>query len=286
MNKLLKIIILFLVVTILAGCTNSDINSNKNETTDRTENNENRNKNKVSQSNNEDNEMEKNEEEAQTKTKEKEISKTISPVYEVNDQWSVVPIDNENEKVVLLTIDDAPDKYGLKMAQTLKELDAPAIFFVNGHFLTTSEKKEELKEIHDMGFAIGNHTFNHAFLPELSDEKQRDEIIELNDLIEDVLGERPKFFRAPNGANTDYTKEIAAEENMILMNWTYGYDWEADYQTKEAITDIMLHTELLTDGANLLMHDREWTAEALADIVTGLREQGYELVNPKLIKTK
>src|SRR5699024_11311745 len=65
-----------------------------------------------------------------------------------------------------------------------KELDAPAIFFVNGHFLETPEKKEELKEIRDMGFMIGNHTVTHAYLPDLSEEEQKEEIVELNDLVE------------------------------------------------------------------------------------------------------
>jgi len=46
----------------------------------------------------------------------------------------------------------------------------------------------------------------------------------------------------------------------------------------------MINTELLRGGANLLMHDREHTAAALHDIVIGLREQGYEMVDPKLIK--
>src|SRR5699024_431981 len=112
------------------------------------------------------------------------------PQYKLNDDWSISPIKEEmNEEVVLLTIDDAPDKYGLGMAKTLKELDAHAVFFVNGHFLNTPEKQEELKKIHDMGFVIGNHTFNHAYLPELSKEEQREEMVELNDLIEEIIGE-------------------------------------------------------------------------------------------------
>src|SRR5690625_6385090 len=78
--------------------------------------------------------------------------------------FSIVPIDKANEKVALLTIDDAPDKHALEMAQQLKEMDANAIFFVNGHFLETKEEKEVLKEIYDLGFVIGNHTYSHPSL--------------------------------------------------------------------------------------------------------------------------
>ena len=206
--------------------------------------------------------------------------------YQINQaNWAVEPITDEaDSKIVLLTIDDAPDKYALEMATTLKELDVPAIFFVNGHFIQTEEKHEILKEIYQMGFSIGNHTYTHPNLGQISEEEQKQEIIELNDLIEEIIGERPKFFRAPFGVNTDNTKQVVEQEGMVLMNWTYGYDWESAYMEADALADIMVNTEYLRDGANLLMHDREWTSGALADIVTGLRDKGYDFVDPNQIQ--
>lgn len=207
------------------------------------------------------------------------------PAYQLQKNWNLKPIDSsDNEQVALLTIDDAPDKHALEMAKTLKELDAEAIFFVNGHFLDTDEEKEILKEIYDMGFEIGNHTYSHQALPEVDENSQEEEILKLNDLVEEITGERPKFFRAPFGMNTDFSRELVKRENMLLMNWTYGYDWEQQYMSKEAIADIMVNTELLTNGANLLMHDREWTAEGLGAIVEGLRKKGYEILDPDLIE--
>ncbi|MEG9296496.1 polysaccharide deacetylase family protein [Mangrovibacillus sp. Mu-81] len=208
------------------------------------------------------------------------------PQYKINEaNWSVQPIADQNEKVVLLTIDDAPDEHALKMAEDLNALEAPAIFFVNGHFLDTPKEKETLKKIHEMGFAIGNHTYGHSSLPDLTPEQQKEEILSLNDLVESITGERPKFFRAPFGLNTEYSRQIAAEEKMALMNWTYGYDWVKQYQTKEAITDIMVNSPYLNNGANLLMHDRTWTSEGLTDIVKGLRDKGYETLDPSKIQT-
>lgn len=207
------------------------------------------------------------------------------PLYELNQaNWSLNPISDAPAEVVLLTIDDAPDKRSLEMAKTLKALNAPAIFFVNGHFLDTDEEKGVLKEIHDMGFAIGNHTQTHANLNKLSEEKQRAEIMKINDTIEEIIGEKPKFFRAPFGVNTDFSKSLVKEQGMLLMNWTYGYDWEAEYQDAIALTDIMVNSIYLTNGANLLMHDRVWTAAALTGIVEGLREKGYEMIDPETIQ--
>ncbi|MFC5602925.1 polysaccharide deacetylase family protein [Sporosarcina koreensis] len=208
-----------------------------------------------------------------------------APLYELDPKtYSIQPIGDANPKVVLLTIDDAPDKRALDMAKTLKSLNAPAIFFVNGHFIATDEKKAILKEIYDMGFVIGNHTKTHANLKTLNEEAQREEIISVNDVVEEVTGERPVFFRAPFGVNTDFSRALAMDEGMQLMNWSYGYDFEKEYMTKEKIADIMVNTELLRNGSNLLMHDRDWTADALGDIVNGLRGKGFEFVDPNLIK--
>ncbi|MCA1023424.1 polysaccharide deacetylase family protein [Halobacillus litoralis] len=211
--------------------------------------------------------------------------------YEMTDSWSFQPIADADPGVALLTIDDIPDEHALEMAETLKEKEAPAIFFVNGHFLDTPDeeladkRKQWIKEIHEMGFPIGNHTYSHKDLKTMSEEEQREEILTVSDQIEDITGERPVFYRSPFGSNTDYVKQLAEEEGMLLMNWTYGYDWEQEYQNASSLADIMVNTPLLADGANLLMHDRDWTNEALGDIVDGLRDKGYTLLDPALIQT-
>ncbi|MFY0780160.1 polysaccharide deacetylase family protein [Peribacillus simplex] len=210
----------------------------------------------------------------------------VKAEYRVNkDNWSFKPIGDANPKVVLLTFDDAPDKYSLEIAKTLKRLEVPAIFFVNGHFLEKDENKAMLKEIHDMGFPIGNHTYSHVNLKELTEKEQEREIVKLNNLVEGIIGERPKYFRAPFVSNTDHSKKVAEEEKMLVMNWTYGYDWEKEYQDKKALTDIMLNSPYLGNGANLLMHDRKWTSEAIEDIVKGFQKKGYKFLDLKLIET-
>lgn len=216
---------------------------------------------------------------------EEEVIVEKEPQYELTDNWTFQPIADANPQVALLTIDDAPDKHAVEMAKTLKEKNASAIFFVNGHFIDTPEEQARLKEISDLGFPIGNHTASHPNLTQISEDEQREEIINLNDQIEEITGERPIFFRAPFGANTDFSKQLAEEEGMLVMNWTYGYDWEKEYQDADALAEIMVETPLLNNGANLLMHDREWTNAALGQIVDGLREKGYELLDPALIQT-
>lgn len=227
--------------------------------------------------------LQKNKGDDEEELKEEAVSLS-EPQYKINaSNWTIEPMNHANSKVVLLTIDDAPDKNALEMARILKKLSAPAIFFVNGHFIDTPEEAEVLKAIHELGFAIGNHTYSHHNLKTLSEAQQYNEIVSLNDRVEEIIGERPKFFRAPFGSISDYSRKVAKDENMLLMNWTYGYDWEKEYQSKEALADIMINSPFLVNGANLLMHDRQWTKEALEDIVKGLRNKGFTPVDPAQI---
>ncbi|KMJ58475.1 polysaccharide deacetylase [Bacillus sp. LL01] len=235
---------------------------------------------------NEEYEEKQTEEDTGTIDKEETDSELKEPQYIVNESnWALEPISDANPEVVLLTIDDAPDRYALEMAAILKELNVKAIFFVNGHFLETEEEQNALKEIHAMGFPIGNHTMTHKSLRQLSEEEQYEEIVLLSDKVEEIIGERPRFFRAPFGTNTDYAQELVKQEGMILMNWTYGFDWETEYMDAEALANVMVNTEYLSSGSNLLMHDREWTKDALADIVKGLQAKNYEILDPDLIGT-
>lgn len=280
-------ILLSFTLLVVSGCNQG---AEKNEEENGTEKQQNMEQSKIEtkkenvpndESDGED--INKPEEKKHNDVKVEDVSK--EPQYRINSKtFSVEPIDDADEKVVLLTIDDAPDKYAVEMAKTLKDLGVKAIFFVNGHFIDSDEEKQVLKKIHEMGFPIGNHTWNHKKLPNLSKEEQRKEIVSLSDEIEKLTGERPNFFRAPHGLNTEYSKKVVAEEKMVLMNWSYGYDFMKDYMTKEAIADIMVNTNLLHNGSNLLLHDREWTNAALHDIVTGLQDKGYKIVDPALIE--
>src|SRR5699024_7855774 len=153
-------------------------------------------------------EKEKTPEAEENEESSKESSESIEATYKVTENWSIVPIDDANEEVVLITIDDAPDEHALDMAKTLKDLDVNAIFFVNGHFLETDEEQEDLKEIHEMGFLIENHTYSHPFLPDLPEEEQKEEIVKVNDMVEESIGEREKCLRGRNGSNKDYTETV------------------------------------------------------------------------------
>lgn len=216
-----------------------------------------------------------------------EMREDVAYEYEINpDLYTVVPIDDADTEVVLLTFDDAPqppNSYTLDIAQTVQDKGANAIFFVMGQFLEEPEAKEIIKTVYDMGFEIGNHSYSHPDLTTLTYEEQLAEITKTSDLVEEITGERPRFIRAPYGSYNSETEAIADGENMTIMNWTYGYDWVDGYMEEDAIADIMINAPELGSGGNLLMHDRQWTSAAINRIIDGLRDAGYEMVDPTLI---
>ncbi|WLV25635.1 polysaccharide deacetylase family protein [Aciduricibacillus chroicocephali] len=274
MKKFTMLLIVIAMIFIAAGC--GDNNSSKQPDNDKKESTtETDKKRSIETSKSSENGKKQKEEQAQA----------IKPEYKLNEKnWSIEPIGDAPSKVVLVTIDDAPDKHAVEMAIKLKKMNVPAIFFVNGHFIDSEKGKNDLKKIHDMGFVIGNHTYSHNSLPEQSNARQKKEITDVDQMVEDAIGKRPSFFRAPFGQNTDNSKKVAADEDLTLMNWTYGYDWNNEYMTKDTIQKIMVNAPELNDGANLLMHDREWTNDALEGIIKGLRDKGYGFVDPKKIK--
>lgn len=231
----------------------------------------------------------------ENETVQEEEVEEVEPLYEMTSISSVKPLEGSGapENVVLITIDDvflSENVYALEMAEILDDLDVKAIFFVNGLYIDLEENKQILKKIHELGFEIGNHSMTHQVFSDIPEEEQREQIVQLNDKIEEIIGERPRFFRAPHGINTDVTKQVVEEEGMQWMNWSYGFDFMGPYMEKDALVEIMLdpgkdgENIALTNGSNLLFHDRSFTKDALKEIVEGLKEKGFEILDPALIK--
>lgn len=210
---------------------------------------------------------------------------------------SVLPANEDaNPNVVLATVDDVPRKLPETPTSSVEEAQAMAdrgiygIFFVNGMYLQGEdgeEGRQALKEIADMGHVIGNHTLTHYSLDQVPDEETlRHEIIGNQDIIEEVIGYRPQFFRPPHGIEIPELEGILEEENMVSMNWSYGFDWDENYSNPAVLADVMVNTELLSPGANLLMHDLTWTNEAMPAILDGIQAKGYEFVDARGIATR
>lgn len=202
----------------------------------------------------------------------------------------IFPLDeNSSSDVLLFTFDDAPqepDSKVLEMAHIMKEKDVNAIFLVNGMYLQSDYGRDLTRQIHEMGFEIGNHTSTHPNLRELTYEEQYEELHYTNQLIEEITGAPVRWFRPPFGLFNMDTILICNELGMQLMTWSFGYDWMDEYLSGPELAHVSLNNDYIRPGANILMHDRSWTLEALPAMIDGYREMGYHIVDPYLIQAQ
>jgi len=208
-----------------------------------------------------------------------------APLYRMNGAYRFVPIDDEAPKnVVLLTFDDGPkDREVLeRMLDALDSHNAKAVFFVNGY---RAVKQPELLElIHERGHTIGNHSWDHIDLKALEEDAVRDQIGRVQRLVEETIGTAPKLFRPPYGSGGAYVKGIAEEFGLLFTTWSNGsLDWDSSAKNKP---DVVIGNVLdqLHPGANILMHELPWTADALDELLGKIEEEGYGFLDPALIE--
>lgn len=100
---------------------------------------------------------------------------------------------------------------------------------------------------------IGNHTFNHLWLTELSDTQITDQLEQNEEWIQQTYGitARP-WWRPPYGAYDERTNELAASAgftNVLMWNGSYG-----DSSLLKPGTLLNLATEYLNPGVIMLGH--------------------------------
>lgn len=186
----------------------------------------------------------------------------------------------DGTKNIVLTFDDGP-KAGVteKVLDILKQEKVKAVFFLTGK--RAEERPELTKRIFDEGHEIGNHTFSHARLASLSDEALLKEIDRTSKLIEGITGKRPRWFRPPYGKiKTEQIKFIEKAGYKIVL-WTVG---AADYMQqsgkKRNAGEIKKSMLYRTKGGNIIMlhADNPETAQALPEILKGLKAKGFKFV--------
>ncbi len=212
-------------------------------------------------------------------------SEQVPIEYHMNGNYDIVPNEGSTapKKVVLLTFDDGPKEAAMinGLFDTLDKHHAKAIFFVNGY--RVKEHPELLKLIQERGGIVGNHSYDHIHLNEQSNEKIKQQIEDVQKIVEKTIGETPKFFRPPNAAGNDYTHQIAKENGLLYMTWSVGsLDWVNKNDPKAVVDNVF---DQLHSGSNILMHELPWTVEALDNLLTKLEAKGYTFVDPRSIDT-
>ncbi|WP_369250952.1 polysaccharide deacetylase family protein [Streptomyces sp. R41] len=182
---------------------------------------------------------------------------------------------------MVLTFDDGPDpRYTPAILRTLRKYDVRAMFFVCGEMAV--DNKDLLGEMADDGHIVGNHTWTHPLLTQLSRSAIHSEIERTCEVIDDAYGEPPVWFRAPYGAWNRATFQIGAELGMEPLAWTVD---SLDWTTPGTKTIVHRVESGAAPGVVVLSHDaggdRSQSVRALRNYLPKLLDSGYHITVPR-----
>lgn len=182
---------------------------------------------------------------------------------------------------VALTFDDGPSAVNTaKILDILEVNGAKATFFVIGR--NAAENAQILRRAAELGCEVGNHTYDHAKLTDLSAEQIRQQLQKTDEVITDAIGMRPKLVRAPCGRCSCAVRS-SIDRPIVLWcvdprDWSYG-DARANNTPANRDKVIRAATENVQDGDIILLHDiYALTAECCETIIPTLIGKGFELV--------
>ncbi|HKH99550.1 MAG TPA: glycosyltransferase [Candidatus Sulfotelmatobacter sp.] len=196
---------------------------------------------------------------------------------------------------VALTFDDGPDpEWTPKILDVLKDKHASATFFLIG--IQTDKFFGIAKRIYEEGHIIGNHTFTHPDVSNISTAQMKVELNLTERLFGSLMGVRSLLMRPPYAIDeepdtSDQVRplEIPQEMGYITVgNRIDPNDWsENPRRSAEQIASYVLahlppcRVEDLRCGNIVLLHDgggnRAETVRALPMIIDGVRARGYEI---------
>ncbi|WP_375775398.1 polysaccharide deacetylase family protein [Bradyrhizobium sp. ma5] len=208
------------------------------------------------------------------------------------------------KRLIALTFDlcEGPNEvagYQGKIVDILRAHSVKATFFMGGKWMMTHKIRAQ-QLIADARFEIGNHTWEHRNLRLLSSPAAADEIRKADQAYDELrreLEERkcavpgreamtgqtaPKsmrLFRFPYGACDSGALATVSQQGLVPIQWDVSSD-DPDWRERpDAMAKRVLDN--VHPGSIVLFHanGRGWyTDDALPDIISSLRKQGYDFV--------
>jgi peptidoglycan-N-acetylglucosamine deacetylase len=199
-------------------------------------------------------------------------------------------------KQVALSFDDGPDpEWTPRILDVLQEYGVRGTFFMIGE--TAQNNVGLMQRVYREGHEIGNHTFTHPDISEVSGTQVDLQLNLTERLFASKLGVQPLYFRPPYSIDQEPdTNDQAAPVDhvqglgyVIIGNKIDTNDWdEHPPKSPKEITDSVfkqindMETHPWNKGSVILLHDgggdRSATVAALPVLIKALRARGYQIV--------
>lgn len=185
-----------------------------------------------------------------------------------------------DDKVMYLTFDCGYENgYTEQILDTLKKYNAKACFFVTQTYIR--DNVELVKRMKQEGHQVGNHTVTHPSMPDISVEKQKEELKACADYMKEATGyEMDTYFRPPSGEYSERVLQLAKDMGYKTIFWSMAYlDFDVNNQPGKDYV-IEHFDKYYHNGAIPLMHNvSQSNAEALDTVLSNLTELGYRFVS-------
>lgn len=192
-------------------------------------------------------------------------SQRVLPIYSVE----------RDSKAIALSFDAAWGNEDTQLLiDILNQYNVKATFFLVGDWV--DRYPESVKQLHDAGMEIGNHSDNHAHFTKLSSEGITADVSACNEKIKAITGAAPTLFRCPYGEYDDHVVSAINGMGMHVIQWDVdSLDWK-DLSAEEIYERV---TSRAAPGSICLFHNAALhTPEALPSIIECLLSEGFSIV--------
>ncbi|MBC6695861.1 polysaccharide deacetylase [Terrisporobacter mayombei] len=184
---------------------------------------------------------------------------------------------DQNDKVAYITFDDGPSKYTSQIINILDKNNVKGTFFmVNDNMIVF---KDVVKRMNSEGHGTGFHGVTHD-IKELykSEDSAIEEFKTCNRTFYNITGQTSRLVRIPFGSKPYMVESIYKkfiDEGFLVWDWTIDTeDWKS---SEDQIVSNILYYAREKDDIVILLHENQRTVDCLDNIITILKERGYEI---------
>jgi peptidoglycan/xylan/chitin deacetylase (PgdA/CDA1 family) len=192
----------------------------------------------------------------------------------------------DNHGYITFTFDDGPfPETTPHVLDLLARFHVRATFFFIGRYLDGNDvrsamTREVARRIVAEGHLVGNHTYDHMHLTEVSRPQALSEIDRSAEAIERVTGQRPLFFRPPYGDLSHFLERTLAERETEVVLWSLAADDMERDDEKAVAHELRLRLEFAGGGV-VLLHDCKWKSViALERLLRWLDDNRWDPMHP------
>ncbi|OXM85076.1 delta-lactam-biosynthetic de-N-acetylase [Paenibacillus rigui] len=191
------------------------------------------------------------------------------------------------KKELYLTFDNGYENgYTGKILDVLKEAKVPAIFFITGHYV--KEEPELVKRMVDEGHLVGNHSWSHPDMSQISNARLKEELDKVKVEVSTLTNQKEMhYLRPPRGIFNERILSESKQLGYTSVFWSVAYrDWDTKVQRGAGFAYDSVMSQL-HPGAVILLHSvSKDNADALGKIIAGARAKGYEFKSLDQLQTK